>query len=100
MTDIVNKETAEQLKRYIEAIENYEAEKKEISERLKEVYDEAKSTGFDLKTIRTLVKIRKADAEKLMEEEYLLETYKEALGMVSKEPVSEETAPHLQEAQG
>ncbi len=86
MTDIVNQETADQLKRYVETIENYEAEKKEISERLKEVYDEAKSTGFDLKTIRTLIKIRKADQEKLQEEEYLLETYKEALGMISKEP--------------
>jgi uncharacterized protein (UPF0335 family) len=85
MTDIVNKETAEQLKRYVETIENYEAEKKETSERLKEVFDEAKSAGFDLKTIRTLIKIRKSDADKLMEEEYLLETYKEALGMVSKE---------------
>jgi uncharacterized protein (UPF0335 family) len=86
MTDIVNKETADQLRRYVEAIENYEAEKQVISERLKEVFDEAKSTGFDLKTIRTLVKIRKSDQDKLLEEEYLLETYKEALGMASKEP--------------
>ena len=85
MTDIVNKETAEQLKRYVEAIEAYEAEKKELSERLKEVYDEAKSTGFDVKTIRQLIKIRKADQDKLLEEEYLLETYKEALGMVAKQ---------------
>lgn len=82
MNDIVNKETAEQLRRYIEAIETYEAEKQEISERLKEVYDEAKATGFDVKTMRQLVKIRKADQEKLLEQEYLLETYKEALGMV------------------
>jgi uncharacterized protein (UPF0335 family) len=88
MTDIVNQETADQLKRYIESIENYEAEKQEISERLKEVYDEAKATGFDIKTIRQIVKIRKADQDKLLEQEYLLETYKEALGMVSKEPQS------------
>lgn len=81
MTDIVNKETAEQLKRYIESIESYEAEKKELTERIGEVYDEAKSTGFDVKTMRELIKIRKADQEKLMEAEYLLETYKEALGM-------------------
>ena len=84
MTDIVNKETAEQLKKYIEAIENYEAEKQEVSERLKEVYDEAKSAGFDIKTMRQLIKIRKSDQAKLEEQEYLLETYKEALGMVSK----------------
>lgn len=86
MTDIVNQETADQLKRYIESIENYENEKKEISERLKEVYDEAKAAGFDVKTIRTIVKIRKADPDKLSEEEYLLETYKEAIGMADKEP--------------
>ena len=85
MTDIVNQETADQLKRYVEGIENYEAEAKEISERKKEVYDEAKSTGFDVATIRHLVKIRKTDQAKLDEAEYLLETYKEALGMVSKE---------------
>jgi len=84
MTDIVNKETAAQLKKYVEAIENYEAEKKEVSERLKEVYDEAKATGFDVKTIRQIIKIRKSDQEKLQEQEYLLETYKEALGMVSR----------------
>lgn len=81
MTDIVNKETAEQLKRYIESIENYEAEKKELTERIAEVYDEAKSAGFDVKTMRELIKIRKADQDKLLEAEYLLETYKEALGM-------------------
>lgn len=86
MTDIVNQETADQLKRYISSIENYEAEKKEISERLKEVYDEAKSAGFDLKTIRQIIKIRKSDQDALQEQEYLLETYKEALGMISKEP--------------
>lgn len=85
MTDIINKETADQLKRYIETIESFEAEKKEISERLKEVYDEAKAVGFDVAIIRQIIKIRKADQDKLLEEEYLLETYKEALGMVSKE---------------
>ena len=55
------------------------------SEKLKEVYDEAKAVGFDVAIIRQIIKIRKADQDKLLEEEYLLETYKEALGMVSKE---------------
>ena len=82
MTDIVNQETADQLKRYVEGIENLEAEKKEISERLKEVYDEAKHSGFDVAIIRQIIKIRKTDQDKLDEVEYLLETYKEALGMV------------------
>lgn len=80
MTEI-NKETAEQLKRYIETIEGYEAEKKEISERLKEIFDEAKAVGFDTKIIRKILKDRKRDKDEILEEEYLLETYKEALGM-------------------
>ena len=85
MNDIINKETADQLKKYVEGVEAYEAEKKEIAERIKEVYDEAKVFGFDVAIIKQIVKIRKADADKLLEEAYLLETYKEALGMVSKE---------------
>jgi uncharacterized protein (UPF0335 family) len=80
MTDIINNETREQLKKYIEAIENYEAEKTEIFEKIKEVYDEAKAIGFDIKTIRTIIKERAKDPSKLEEEQYLLETYKEALG--------------------
>ena len=78
---VVDKGAGEQLKRYIEAIENYESEKKEIAERIKEVFDEAKATGFDVKTMRTIIKIRKIDKTELEEQEYLLNTYKEVLGM-------------------
>ena len=81
MTDITKKETAEQLRRYIESIEANEAEKKELSERIAEVYAEAKAVGFDVKTIKTIIAQRKKGSDKLLEEEYLLETYKEALGM-------------------
>jgi uncharacterized protein (UPF0335 family) len=77
----VNKSTASQLKQYVEGIETYEAEKKEVAEKLKEVYDEAKAAGFDTNIIRQIIKIRKMDKTKLDEQEYLLETYKEALGM-------------------
>lgn len=77
----VDKQAGEQLRRYIEAIENYETEKKEISERIKEVFDEAKATGFDVKAMRTVLKIRKMSKKDLQEQEYLLATYKEALGM-------------------
>jgi len=81
MTDIVNKETADQLKNYIESIEGYESEKQEVSERLKEIYDGAKAAGFDIKTIRKIVALRKKDKAKLEEEQYLLETYCEAIQM-------------------
>ena len=77
----VDKNAAEQLTRYIETIEDLEAEKKEITERTKEVFDEAKAVGFDVKTMRKIIKIRKIDKSDLEEQEYLLTTYKEALGM-------------------
>jgi uncharacterized protein (UPF0335 family) len=80
MTDI-NKNTAELLKKYIDAIEMYEGQKKDISESIKEIFDEAKATGFDLPTIRDIIKMRKLEQSKLDEMEYLLDTYKEALGM-------------------
>ena len=80
MTEI-NKNTAELLKKYIEGVETYEDQKKEISSSIKEIFDEAKSAGFDVKTIRKIISMRKLDKAKLDEQEFLLETYKEALGM-------------------
>jgi uncharacterized protein (UPF0335 family) len=80
MTEI-NKNTSELLRKYIEGIEVYEDQKKELSSSIKEIFDEAKSAGFDVKTIRKIISMRKLDKAKLDEQEYLLETYKEALGM-------------------
>jgi len=77
----INKNTAELLKKYIEGVEMYEDQKKEISSSIKEIFDEAKSAGFDVKTIRKIISMRKLDKAKLEEQEFLLETYKEALGM-------------------
>ncbi len=80
MVDI-NKNTSELLKKYIEGVEMYEDQKKEISSSIKEIFDEAKSAGFDVKTMRKIISLRKLDKAKLDEQEFLLETYKEALGM-------------------
>jgi uncharacterized protein (UPF0335 family) len=80
MVDI-NHNTQGLLKRYIEGIETYEDQKKEISSSIKEIFDEAKSAGFDVKTMKKIISMRKLDQAKLDEQEYLLETYKEALGM-------------------
>ncbi|MES2676779.1 MAG: DUF2312 domain-containing protein [Pseudomonadota bacterium] len=77
----INKNTAELLKKYIEGVEMYEDQKKEISSSIKEIFDEAKAAGFDVKTIRKIISMRKLDKAKLDEQEFLLETYKEALGM-------------------
>lgn len=70
-----------QLKRIVENIENSEREKQELSRQVSEIYKEAKAAGFDPKIIRKIVSIRKKDQDEQQEEEYLLETYKEALGM-------------------
>jgi len=80
MVDI-NHNTKGLLKKYIEGIEMYEDQKKNLSESIKEIFDEAKSAGFDVKTMRKIISMRKLDKAKLDEQEYLLETYKEALGM-------------------
>jgi uncharacterized protein (UPF0335 family) len=71
----------EQLKSLIERIERLEDEKRALSEDIKEVYAEAKGTGFDPKIMRQIIKIRKMDKEELDEEESLLDVYKCALGM-------------------
>jgi uncharacterized protein (UPF0335 family) len=71
----------ERLKSFIERIERLEEEKRALAEDIKEVYAEAKGTGFDVKTMRQIVKIRKMDKDDLDEQEALLETYLRALGM-------------------
>lgn len=71
-----------QLKAIIERIEKLEEEKKAISDDVKDVYAEAKSAGFDCKVIRTIIRMRKQDADDRQEQETILEIYKLALGML------------------
>lgn len=71
----------EQLKQLISKIERLEEEKIEIQEALKEVFDEAKGNGFDVKAIKQVLKLKKADKAKLAEEEAIFELYKEALNL-------------------
>lgn len=71
----------DQLRAFIERIERLEEEKKAISEDIKEVYGEAKGTGFDVKAMRQIVRIRKLDASERLEQEAILDTYLHALGM-------------------
>lgn len=81
MTNIIS---TEHLTQFIERIERLEEEKKDTAECIKEVYAEAKGTGFDAPTIRTIIKQRAKEQSDLDEEEILLETYKRALGMLPK----------------
>jgi uncharacterized protein (UPF0335 family) len=74
--------SAEQLRLFIERIETLEEEKKGISDDIRDVYAEAKGTGFDPKIMRQIVKLRKMEASARQEAEALLDTYKTALGLV------------------
>lgn len=71
----------ERLTTIINRIERLEEEKQAIADDIKEVYAEAKGTGFDTKTIRKLVSLRKIDPEKRREQEDMLDLYKCAVGM-------------------
>ena len=69
------------LKSFIERIERLEEEKSAIAEDIKDVYAESKGTGFDTKTIRKIISLRKLDIEKRREADDMLDLYKSALGM-------------------
>ncbi len=72
----------DQLRAFVERIERLEEEKKTIADDIKDVYAEAKGTGFDTKMLRKVISIRKQDAQQRMEEEAILDTYLAALGMI------------------
>jgi uncharacterized protein (UPF0335 family) len=72
---------ADQLRTIVERIERLEEEKKEVAEQIKEVYAEAKGNGFDTKTLRKIVALRKKDPNERSEEEAMLDLYLHALGM-------------------
>ena len=72
----------DQLKAIVERIERLEEEKKTISDDIRDVYAEAKGNGYDVKALRTIVRLRKQDANERSEHETILETYMQALGML------------------
>ncbi|MCK5297217.1 MAG: DUF2312 domain-containing protein [Alphaproteobacteria bacterium] len=69
------------LRSFIERIERLEEEKANLMNDIKEVYAEAKGTGFDVKTLRHVVRLRKLDASVRDEQDFLMDTYKRALNM-------------------
>lgn len=73
--------SAEQLKLFIERIETLEEEKRGLADDIKGVFQEAKANGYDVKTMRTIVRLRRMDTNARAEMEALLETYKSALGL-------------------
>lgn len=71
----------EELRQFIERIERLEEEKASIAEDIRDVFAEAKGRGYDTKTMRQIIKIRKMDKNERDEQESLLDLYKAALGM-------------------
>jgi uncharacterized protein (UPF0335 family) len=74
----------DQLRAFIERIERLEEEKKTIADDIKDVYGEAKGTGFDTVIMKRVISLRKKDAQQRMEEEAVLDTYLAALGMIEQ----------------
>jgi uncharacterized protein (UPF0335 family) len=77
-----------QLRAIVERIERLEEEKKTIAADIKEVYAEAKGTGFDTKILRKVISLRKKDVNERQEEESMIDVYLAALGT----PVAREAA--------
>ncbi len=86
MTEVGNN-TAKDLQSLIERIENMEADKKAISEDIKDVYSEAKGRGYDTAAIKEIVKMRREDAEKRRTREAIVDTYLAALGQLADTPL-------------
>lgn len=72
---------ADELRLPIERIERLEGEKQAIADDVKDVYAEAKSRGYDTKTMRAIVRLRKLETHHRQEADALLETYRQALGL-------------------
>ncbi|MFC0809100.1 DUF2312 domain-containing protein [Ensifer sp. P24N7] len=86
-TDDVHGIARDQLRAFVERIERLDEEAKALNDDRKDVYGEAKSMGFDTKILKKVIAIRRQDHDQRMEEEALLDTYLQALGMV---PAAEE----------
>ena len=82
----------ERLKSFIERIERLEEEKRVLGSDIKEVFAEAKGTGFEPKIMRQIIKIRRKDKEEVDEEESLLDLYKRALGMTPEAVIETQAA--------
>lgn len=73
--------TADELRQFIERIERLEQEKRDIADQIKEVFAESKGRGYDVKAMRTILRLRKREPDDIAEEEAVIDLYKQALGM-------------------
>lgn len=80
--NVVNGVDVERLLSYIERVERLEEEKKALQNDIKEIFEEAKAARFDVKAIKAILKMRQKDDAERQEEEFVVETYRRALGIV------------------
>jgi uncharacterized protein (UPF0335 family) len=73
----------DQLKSIVERVERLEEDKKAISDDIGDVFKEAKGNGYDVKALRTIIRLRKMSPDDRAEQEAILDTYKNALGMLA-----------------
>ena len=86
-----------QLKSLVERIEKLEEEKAVLANDIKEVFLEAKSSGFDPKIIKKILAMRKQDAAKIAEEQALISVYMDALGMLADTPLGQAAMSRVKE---
>lgn len=72
----------EQIRSIVERVEKLNEDKDAISSDIKDIFSEAKGNGYDVKALRTIIRLRKMDANDREEAETILETYMHALGMI------------------
>jgi uncharacterized protein (UPF0335 family) len=90
MSDIGhNGVAADELRQFVERIERLEEEKQGIASDIKDIYSELKGRGFDTKTVRQIVRLRKQDHAERQEQEAMLELYMQALGMLADTPLGQ-----------
>lgn len=78
----INQVGRDKLRQVVAKIEKLEEEKKEVGGQIKDVYDEAKSMGYDTKALRAVIRIRKQDRQEREEADAILDTYLLALGEI------------------
>ena len=81
----LQKSAQAQLRQFVETIERVQDEQKQLASDIRDKYSEAKSLGFDVKALRTIIRLRKKSASEREEEESILEVYMSALGMLPLE---------------
>jgi len=73
----------DRIRSIVERVERLESERKELADDVKDIFSEAKGAGFDVKALRTIIRMRKMDPNDRAEQETILETYLHAMGMLA-----------------